>query len=78
MTAYNLRDRAPSHRNHHTLTDAGAIPHARLVSADGSIRLDAPVKLLPARRGEELARPKVARDRIGYVYALPAGGEWEG
>lgn len=77
MNPYNLRDRAPAPKHHHTLTRDGLIAHVRLVSADGSLTIEAPVKLLPPRKGEEGVRPMQARDRVGYVYALPGGLEWQ-
>lgn len=78
MSAYATRDRPNTGKSHATDTQAGLIPHLWLTSRCRTLRIEAPVALLPPRQGEDRPRPKLARDTVGYVYALPGGREWEG
>lgn len=74
MSTYGIASRKakPFNTSAGTHTRDGLIPHLRLKTMDGTLTLDAPVRVWPPLQGESLPRPQTDRDGK-MLFALPGG-----
>jgi hypothetical protein len=73
MTTYRVTGRKakPFNVSAGTHTRDGFIPHLRVKTLDGELMLDAPVRVNPPLKGEELPRPQTRDGKM--LFALPGG-----